>query len=209
MKTTRLIGLTVLCACYWAGFASNTFAAPPRYMFEENCDHRDILINTDGSKPTKEQYAEKARRDKQCLEDKARIHKQAITARVTLKKKFNIDASNMNDWDTVYRLNQEEETARINAAEAKEQRRLEDMEKRENQIQSIMKQQQSMMKAMGVDVPSDNDEDKTEQQEDAEQAKIQQQMYQSMVDGGAAPQCKGKTGDALIECVEAAVEQGK
>lgn len=32
-------------------------------------------------------------------------------------------------------------------------------------------------------------------------------MYQTMVESGVAPQCKGKKGEALIDCVDAASDE--
>jgi hypothetical protein len=59
------------------------------------------------------------------------------------------------------------------------------------------------LRSLGVDPDALKSED--EDTADAEAAAFELRTYQQMVDNGLAPQCKGKTGDDLIECVDAAL----
>jgi flagellar biosynthesis GTPase FlhF len=69
--------------------------------------------------------------------------------------------------------------------------------------QQMIQQQNEMMRGLGVNlggltVPSgDSDED---------DSAFELKMYQDMIDNGVAPQCKGKDGDELIACVDAALD---
>ena len=206
MKPANIVGMTLLCASLWPGLVP-TAVASDADKYEDKCNHTDVLINEDGSKPSAAQYALKERLDEQCREDKAKMHKKAVSARVTLKKKYHIDASGMTDREAVYRLEKEEEDAKQAREQAKERREQEAASQREKQMNSIMKQQNNMMKSMGIDLPSGGGSD--DDQGAADDDKMQEQMYRKMVDGGAAPQCKGKKGDALIKCVDAAMDAGQ
>lgn len=71
--------------------------------------------------------------------------------------------------------------------------------------QQMMQQQSQMLQGLGVnmggmtipDANSDDDDDNA----------FELQMYQKMIENGVAPQCKGKEGDELIDCVDTALDQ--
>ncbi len=60
-----------------------------------------------------------------------------------------------------------------------------------------------MLQGLGVNLGgmSMGDED-DEDLDDEEYSDFELQMYQKMVDDGAAPDCKGMTGTALVDCVD-------
>lgn len=69
-------------------------------------------------------------------------------------------------------------------------------------FQKALEQQDKTLQGLGVNlggikIPSGDDED----DDDATQI----QMYKKMVDSGVAPQCKGKDGEELIDCVDSAL----
>jgi hypothetical protein len=69
-------------------------------------------------------------------------------------------------------------------------------------FQKAIEQQNKTLQGLGVNlggikIPSGDDED----DDDATQI----QMYKKMVDSGVAPQCKGKDGEDLIDCVDSAL----
>jgi hypothetical protein len=61
------------------------------------------------------------------------------------------------------------------------------------------------LRSLGVNPDVLNGDD--EEAADAEAEAFGLLIYQQMVDSGLAPQCKGKTGDDLIECVDAALDE--
>jgi hypothetical protein len=203
MKCVNFLSVTISCASLMVGLVGTSAAATGGEQtdtYRDDCNYSSILINEDGSKPTKDQYDEKARLEQACQQNNAEIHKKAITARVTLKNKFNIDASHMTDRDAINRLKTAEEDAKQAAEQAKERQEQEAAAQREQQATAAMKQQNQMMQSLGVTLPAADDDD-----DDADLDRAQEQMYRKMVEGGAAPQCKGKEGTALIECVDAAL----
>lgn len=60
------------------------------------------------------------------------------------------------------------------------------------------------LRSLGVDPDALNSDD--DDVSDAEADAFGLRMYQQMIDNGLAPQCKGKTGDDLIDCVDAALD---
>lgn len=201
MKPMNRIALTLLCLSLWPGFAPSAMAADA-VKYGTNCDRSDVLINEDGSKPVQWQYDLKARLEKECRQKKAETHKKAITARATLKSDFHVDASQMSDDEAVYRLQKEQADAKQARQEASEQQEQEAAMRRDKQTGVIMERQKKMMQSMGLSLPADSDSDDDSASDD----KMQEQMYRKMVEGGAAPQCKGKSGAALIKCVDAAMD---
>jgi len=65
-------------------------------------------------------------------------------------------------------------------------------------------QGEAALRALGVDPDAlaSDDEDVADAEADA----FEMRIYQQMVDSGLAPGCKGMTGDALVACVDAALD---
>jgi hypothetical protein len=110
-------------------------------------------------------------------------------------------------------LERERLAARRAEADAEQQRIQAQREKEANaaaaqQVQSFQKaldQQNKTLQGLGVNlggvkIPSaDSDDD--------EDLAAQVQMYKTMVASGVAPKCKGKDGQELIDCVDAALDE--
>ncbi|TVO78443.1 hypothetical protein [Sedimenticola selenatireducens] len=171
--------------------------------FAEECNYNWILANTDGSKATKEQYIEKDRREAECKKRVTDQAKKVSNARQRLKNEFKIDPSGMTDDEAIARLSEEQNNRRQAKEEAEARRQEAADEKRMSQIDQMMDKQNQMLKGLGVTLGSmgaggaSNDSD-------IDPAELQ--LYQQMVNNGVAPQCKGKQGEALIECVDIAVD---
>ena len=74
-----------------------------------------------------------------------------------------------------------------------------------NSGQAMMKEQNEMLRGLGVnlgDISLDSEEDL----EDDDYSAAELQMYERMIDSGAAPGCKGTSGAAMVECVDAALD---
>lgn len=97
------------------------------------------------------------------------------------------------------------ERARIAAAREKEAEEYGAQQMKAGQ--EMMNKQNTMLQGLGVNLGgmSMGDED-DEDLDDEEYSAIELQMYQKMVNSGAAPGCKGMTGAALVECVDEALD---
>lgn len=124
----------------------------------EDCNFNWMLASEDGSKPSKEQYAEKDRREKECTSRVADEKKQAQNAPTRLKKEFKVDAAKMTDKEATARLN-EEVKKQADARKADEARRQEAHQNKQMQhADELMKKQSDMLKGMGVNMESASDE---------------------------------------------------
>ncbi len=158
---------------------------------EPSCNYEWVLINTDGSKPTADQYAEKSRREAECRKNQVDQKQREAEARL-----------------------QKEIGERDDARRAEAEKREEAAEKaREREIDAAMKKQDEMLKGMGVTLPSgvdlgddDGDDGDGQAAGDTEIDPIELQMYQQMVENGIAPGCKGKQDAALIACVDEVID---
>lgn len=95
----------------------------------------------------------------------------------------------------------EAEQSRIAAARAKQTEEYGAQQMRAGQ--KMMQDQNDMLKGLGVNLGGmsiDAGDD------DEEYSATELQMYQRMVDDGAAPGCKGLSGAALVNCVDEVVE---
>ncbi len=151
-------------------------------------------ISQDEVARAKRTMQEDQRRLKQ---DAEREKKEGTIARQRLGKEFNIDANGMSDSEAIIRL-RDELNEREAASEAAAQQQREQAEaQREKQQRQLLQKQEALIKGTfgtGSEEVAD-DEDAAEEK-----------MYEQMVRGGAAPQCRGKTGQALIACVDAAMD---
>lgn len=176
------------------------------FSLAEECNYNWILANTDGSKPTKEQYDEKQSREQQCAKRIADEKHRAANARTRLKKEFEVDDSGLSDAEAVVRLEEEIDNRRREQEEAENRRQEAAEQKRMGDIQQLMDKQDKMLQGLGVNMggpAAASGGDSNESDIDP----IELQMYQKMVDEGVAPQCKGKKGEALIDCVDAAIDE--
>ena len=73
-----------------------------------------------------------------------------------------------------------------------------------NQAASVMNTQNAMLKGLGVSMQGI-----TGPGSDAEYDEAELLMYQKMLASGVAPECKGKQGSALIDCMDAALGEKK
>lgn len=169
----------------------------------EDCNYNWILANTDGSKATPDQYAEKERREKECKRNQAETKQRGAAARKRLKGEFGIDASGLSDSEAIVQLNAEVNQKKNDASAAAEAKANAAEKRRQDQNDALLKKQDEMLKEMGVKpnalaagVADDSDE--------PDPAELQQ--YQKMLDSGIAPHCKGKKGWAMIDCVDQAME---
>jgi hypothetical protein len=65
-------------------------------------------------------------------------------------------------------------------------------------------QGEAAARSLGIDLDALDSDD--EEESDAAVDAFGMQLYQQMINNGIAPECKGKQGDALIECVDAALD---
>lgn len=187
MRMTNLVLLTTLM------FAGRVFA--------EDCNFNWVLFNEDGSKPTKAQHAEKKQKETECKQRVADEKQQARNARDRLKKEFKVDASKMTNNEAIVRLN-EEVQKRADARKAEEERQNEARDNaRMKQADELMEKQNRMLKGAGYNIEGLMGE--SDEQADAAEL----QAYENMVKQGVAPKCKGKKGDALINCVDAELDK--
>jgi hypothetical protein len=137
------------------------------------------------------------RMQREVRESEQQRKEQGAIARQRLSKEFGIDASHMSDSDAIVRL-RDEIHDRDAAREQEEQRKREQAESQQDERQrELMRKQEAVLKGTfgkGSDEIADD--------EDAAQEK----MYEQMVQKGVAPQCRGKKGEALIDCVDKAMD---
>jgi hypothetical protein len=137
------------------------------------------------------------RMEREVKESERQEKEQGAIARRRLATEFHVDASKLSDGEAILRL-KDEIQARDAAKQQEEQRRREQAEaQREKQRQKVLDQQEAVAKkayGMGTEEAAEN--------EDA----AQQNMYENMVKQGVAPQCRGKKGPALVECVDKALD---
>jgi len=159
---------------------------------------RAARADGDSASPEEVQRARQSleRMQREIRESEAQEKHDGAIARQRLAKEFHVDSSKMSDGDAIRRLHDEVQ-ARDAAKEAAEQRQREQAEaRREKQIQDTVKKQDAIaQKAYGMNTDEVGDD------EDAAEAS----MYEQMVQHGVAPQCRGKKGRALIDCVDAAL----
>lgn len=189
--------VSIILVLSFGGISSPAFAADPE------CNYNWMLANDDGSKATAAQYAEKDRREAECRRNLADQKQRAANARARLKGEFKVDAGTMSDSEAIARL-QEEVDRRAEAQNDASERRAEAAEqKRMEQASSMLDKQDRMLKGQGVNMKTSAADELDEDEIDPTEL----QMYQRMVDQGAAPQCKGRKGEALITCVDAALDE--
>ena len=197
----RLLPLVTM-ACIVQAAAAQEWESP----HERDCNYAYMLMNEDGSKPTAEQHVLKEQREAECRRNRADRQKRAVSARARLKSEFQVDGSSMSDREAIARLDQEiakkaeaEREASERRAEAAEQERM-------KQVSAALKQQDQKLKGLGYKLRTAPASDDDEGSDDEELDAAELQGYQQMVDNGAAPQCKGKKGAALIDCVDAVLD---
>ena len=173
----------------------------PAFAMDE-CNFNWMLANEDGSKVTKAQIAEKEEREKACRKRVAEEKKQANNARTRLKKEFKVDGSKMTDKEAIARLDEEVMRSAAARKEAEERRREAQHDKQVQHADELMKKQSDMLKGMGVNMGGGFGEGSDDEADAAEL-----HAYQKMVDSGVAPKCKGKKGEALINCVDAELDK--
>ena len=146
---------------------------------------------------------EAARARKTMEEDRLRLQredaqrrKDGAMARQRLQSEFGVDAGGMSDTDAIVRLRDEINDRDAARAAAAQQEREAAEAAREKRRQELLDRQQTQIKGT-FGGPSEEISD----DEDAAELK----MYQGMVRSGVAPQCRGKQGHALIQCVDAAL----
>lgn len=170
---------------------------------DDECNFNFMLGGEDGSKPTEAQKAAKAQREAECRRQVAERRQQAAQARTRLKAEFGVDASKFSDQMAIGRLEEEIGKRDEKRQEDKERQARAADQQRMNQAAALMKQQDQMLKSQGVKVGSGAGADAGDDEYDA----VELQSYQKMVDSGVAPQCKGRKGAALIECVDEALDE--
>lgn len=173
---------------------------------EENCNHQWMLITEDGSKPTQDMINQKNEREAACRKRNADAKKEAANARERLQKDFRVDAGNMTDHEAIQRLAEEVDNRRRANEEASARREEAAQAEQANRFGKLMDKQNKMLKGIGVDMGDDDDEEGDSESADGIDP-VELQMYQRMVDGGAAPQCKGKKDEALINCVDRVLDE--
>ncbi len=171
---------------------------------ERDCDYSYMLVNEDGSKTRAEQYAKKDQHEAECRRDNADHKQRAANARVRLTGEFKVDSGGMSDKEAIARLNEEIGKKAEADKNARELRAQQAEQQRMNQASAMLDKQDQMLKGLGVNLRTSRAEDE-EGPSDAEYDATELQMYQTMVDQGAAPQCKGKKGAQLVVCVDAAL----
>lgn len=173
----------------------------------DDCNYAWMLANTDGSKATQEQVNEKEQREAECRQRLADQGRDADQARKRLAAEFGVNSAGMTDQEVIARLNNEiderhraEEDAADVRAEQEEQDRVEAQEQ-------LLAKQNKMLKGLGISMGNDDDENADENIAEYDDVDpIELQMYLRMVDSGVAPECKGRTGMALIDCVDAVLD---
>jgi hypothetical protein len=173
------------------------FATP---ALAEECDFTWILINTDGSKPSAEQHAEKDRKERECKKRLADEKRDGAAARARLGSEFEIDSGKLTDGQAIARLAQELDARKRAEEDARARREALAQSQQADQVQEMIDRQGQMLRGVGVNL-DDDDED------DGGVDPIELQMYQEMLKNGIAPECKGKKDQALIDCVDAVLEQ--
>jgi hypothetical protein len=150
-------------------------------------------------------------------------------------QEWGVNVQGLSDAQIVDRWNREDEARAVAAsrksrreAEAKELRRLADEDvaeerraKERRDTDALARQATSSTEGLrragevsraqgeaalrnfGVDPDALQSDD--EEESDAAADAFGQKLYQQMIDNGLAPQCKGKKGDALVDCVDAAL----
>ena len=147
---------------------------------------------------------EVTRANKTMADDQRRLKEEAeqekkdgAIARARLSSEFGINAAGMSDSEAIVRL-KDAVNDRKAASEAEVQKQHEAAEaKQEKARQDLMKKQEAVIKgtfgAGSQDVMDDEDA-------------AEEHMYEGMVQHGVAPQCRGKKGSALIDCVDKAMD---
>lgn len=176
---------------------------------ETDCNYAWMLASEDGSKPSQEMIDAKNQREADCRQRKTDSKKEADNARVRLGNEFDVDAGDMTDQEAVRRLAEEVDQKRRDDEEEADLRADQADRARASDINQMMDRQDKMLQGLGVSMNTgDNDDDYADEDEYEDDIDpIELQMYQRMVDGGAAPQCKGRTGAALIDCVDEALDE--
>lgn len=175
--------------------------ASPESARAAECDFTWILINTDGSKATPDQHAEKARREQECKQRLADERRDGPLARARLSSEFKIDAAKLSDREAIGRLQQllDERKRAEDDAQAREEAI--GQAQRASQEGKLMDEQREMLNGLGVKLDEDDAQD------DAAIDPSELQMYQEMIKNGIAPECKGKNDQALIGCVDEVLEK--
>lgn len=195
----KRLGISVLSAVWMLTGTSLAHA-------EENCNYQWMLIAEDGSRPTQDMIDQKNEREAACKKRNADAKKEAANARKRLQNDFKFDAGDMTDQEAIQRLTEEVENRRRDN-EAANTRREEAFEAEQaSRAAKLMDRQNRMLKGMGVNMGDDEDEESDSDSADGIDP-VELQMYQRMVDGGVAPQCKGKKDEALIECVDKVLDE--
>lgn len=120
----------------------------------------------------------------------------------------------MSNAQAIGRLD-EEKTKQKNAQAAAEQQCRDAEARRQEQHQkammdqatTTMNNQNAMLKGLGVNMQGTTLPDSNA--DDAEYDEAELRMYKEMLDKGVAPECKGKQGVALVDCMDAALGEKK
>ena len=169
----------------------------------EECNYTWVLVNTDGSAATADQYAEKDRREAECKRMNAETRQRGADARARLQSEFGVDAGSMSDSEAIARL-ASETSKRRNAEQAAAEADAERAEKqRQEHNDALLRNQDAMLESMGLSVDAVlGDEDENDDEDEVDPAELKQ--YQEKLDNGVAPHCRRLTGWAMIDCVDAA-----
>ena len=146
----------------------------------------------------------------QLKKEQAECRQMAKNARFRLKDEFKLkNADSLTDREALTRID-EEVNNRNDAQRRADEKRRDDINRRNEASaaqqmkmgKDMMDQQNKMLQGLGVNFgnagSNEDDDDAIDPTELT--------MYQKMVDSGAAPKCKGKKGQALLDCVDAALD---
>ena len=194
MTRSKLASL-VFGISFLKGFSNSAIAA--------ECDYSWVLASTDGCKPSAEPYAEKERRERECIKRLADQKAGGASARTRLKAEFKVDASKLRDSQAIARL--EQETNALRQAEEEAQARRASIAEAQQATREgrLMDEQSQMLKRLGVTL---EEADENEEGEEDGVDPTELKMYQEMLKNGLAPGCKGKQNEALIDCVDAVLD---
>ena len=147
---------------------------------------------------------------RQLKKEQAECRQMAKNARFRLKDEFKVkNADSLTDREALKRID-EEVNNRKEAQRRADEKRRDDVNHRYEESaaqqmkmgKEMMDQQDKMLQGLGVNYGNAGGNEDDDDGIDSTELK----MYQKMVDSGAAPKCKGKKGQALLDCVDAALD---
>lgn len=184
-----------------AALALAMLGTSPTHADEVDCNFTYLLYAEDGSGASQEMVEAKEQREAECRQRKIEDAKEAKHARKRLEKEFGVAAADMTDREAIARLAEEVNRREREEKEAADLRAERAEQARMNKADKLMSRQNSMLKSLGVDMASD-DEDEDDYGVDP----VELQMYERMIANGVAPNCKGQKDQALIDCVDEALD---